>query len=298
MYISRTTQATVMASTLGDLENSLNQIQQLQTQIASGHRVNQPSDSPSDAIVAMASQSEITRVNQYQTNINDGLAQLGTADSTLQSVVTTVQSARDLVLQASNGTLSATDRAALADQIDAIRQQLLASANTQYLGRPIFGGTSAGTQAYDATTGAYLGDNGSVTRTIAAGTKVQVNVTGPTVFGPSGSSLFDVLGQISADMRNPAALANLTGSDLTNLDSATQNVTGALSEVGARYKQLQTQQTSNTGLLGTLQTTLSGARDVDVAKAVTDLQLQEVAYQASLAVTAKIIQPSLVDFLH
>jgi flagellar hook-associated protein 3 FlgL len=67
--------------------------------------------------------------------------------------------------------------------------------------------------------------------------------------------------------------------------------------LGASYKQLQSQQTSNTTLLGTLQTTLSNAQDVDVAKAASDLQLQEVAYQASLAVTAKIIQPSLAEFI-
>jgi flagellar hook-associated protein 3 FlgL len=297
MYISRTTQSVISANAISELETNLNQINQLQNEISSGKKVNQPSDSPPDAVVAMATQSEITRVTQYQTNINDGLAQLGTADNTLQSVVTSLQSARDLVLQAANGTLSATDRAGLADQIDSIRQQLLASANTQYLGRPIFGGTSGGQQAYDPTTGAYLGNNGAVTRTIAAGTTVQVNVTGPTAFGPSGSSLFDVLGQISADMRNPNATANLTGTDLTNLDSATQNVTNALAQVGASYKQLQSQQTSNTTLLGTLQTTLSNAQDVDVAKAASDLQLQEVAYQASLAVTAKIIQPSLAEFI-
>ncbi|MDQ1656541.1 MAG: flagellar hook-associated protein 3 FlgL, partial [Cryptosporangiaceae bacterium] len=44
-------------------------------------------------------------------------------------------------------------------------------------------------------------------------------------------------------------------------------------------------------------TQLSDVEDIDLPKTITDMQLQQAAYQASLAAAAKVVQPSLVDFL-
>ena len=293
----RVTQQTVTTSTIASLQANLAKLQQYQQELSSGQAVNQPSDNPANATASLQYRSDITRTQQYATNAADGLAWLGMADSTLSGMVTSADQARSLLLQGANGTSTVQDRNTLADQVDSLRQGLLSSANTQYLGRPIFGGTTSNAVAYDSTTGAYLGDNGSVNRNVAPSSTVAVNLNGPTVFGPAGSSLFDALGQVSADLRNPANTANLTGPDLNSLDAVIGTMTSAQAVVGARYNRVQDMQTRAQTTLGTLQSGLSSVEDADLPSTITNLQLQQTAYQAALAASAKIIQPSLADFL-
>jgi flagellar hook-associated protein 3 FlgL len=74
-------------------------------------------------------------------------------------------------------------------------------------------------------------------------------------------------------------------------------MTSALSSIGARANQLDAaDSTLSTTKLNTT-STLSSIEDVDIAAATMDVQMQTVAYQASLGATAKVIQPSLLDFL-
>jgi flagellar hook-associated protein 3 FlgL len=166
--------------------------------------------------------------------------------------------------------------------------------NTKYLDRPIFGGTSASTLAYDPS-GTFVGDTNAVTRSVGPGQTVQVNVTGPQAFGPQGADLFTVLSNLSNDLRNNPAAVN--ASDLSAIDTAASRVRNALGEVGARSAQLQTTKTRSDDLLLNLRDSLSKIEDIDLPKAATDLQIQQVSYQAALAATARVIQPSLVDFL-
>ncbi len=166
--------------------------------------------------------------------------------------------------------------------------------NTKYLDRPIFAGTSATATAYDAS-GAFLGDTNAVNRTVGPGMTVQVNVPGPQAFGPAGNDVFSTLATLANDLRtNPAAI---TTTDLGAIDTAATRVRTALGEVGARSAQLETTKTRSDDLLLNLRDSLSKIEDIDLPKAAMDLQIQQVSYQAALAATAKVIQPSLVDFL-
>jgi flagellar hook-associated protein 3 FlgL len=67
--------------------------------------------------------------------------------------------------------------------------------------------------------------------------------------------------------------------------------------VGARYNQLtQARQAADDKVLS-LTSQLSDVEDIDLPKTLTDLQLQQTAYQAALAAAGRVVQPSLVDFL-
>jgi flagellar hook-associated protein 3 FlgL len=198
------------------------------------------------------------------------------------------------VLLGANGSLSSTDREALAAQVDGLRQSLLAVANTRYLQQPIFAGTAGATAAYDAS-GAYQGDAGAVTRSIAPGVKVTVNATGEEVFGPAGNDIFTVLADIADDLRtNPS---ELTSVDLGGLDAGYLRMQNALASVGSRYHQIEIMQQRNRANQLESQNQLSEVEGVDLPATMVDLQLQEVAYQAALGATAKALQPTLMDFL-
>src|SRR2546430_11194489 len=168
----RVTERSMGSAALGNLQNNLSKLGELQAQLSSGKQLARPSDSPGGTVAAMQARGDMSRVQQYSRNADDGLGWLGTIDSSLTSGVEQLHKARDLVVQglATGSAGSAQTPLALASQIDGIRQTMLDVGNTTYLGRPVFGGTTAGTQAYDAT-GAYVGDAGSVKRTVGDGVK-------------------------------------------------------------------------------------------------------------------------------
>jgi flagellar hook-associated protein 3 FlgL len=295
MSTIRTSLASMGQNTIYQLETSMSRLQDLQNQMSSGKAINRPSDNPGGTVQAMSYQADIDRSTQYSKNVVDGQGWLGQADSVLSDVQAQLQKVQTLTIQAANGTTDASGRAAIADQIDGIRQGLLADGNTSYLGQPLFGGTSGATNAYDPTTGQWNGNTQAISRSVAPGVKVQVNMAGTDIFGPPGNDVFAALANISQDLRTNNQAALTTHSQA--LQGLTANVSDAQAVVGSRENQLQSSASALATKQGTLQTNLASVINVDFAKAVTDFQLQQTTYQAALKATAMIIQPSLASFL-
>jgi flagellar hook-associated protein 3 FlgL len=84
---------------------------------------------------------------------------------------------------------------------------------------------------------------------------------------------------------------------LTPLDKAANRVADSRSELGARQGRLLRAQSSNANAAVDLENQRSSIEDLDLAKAILDVKTQELAYQAALSVTAKVLQPTLMDFL-
>jgi flagellar hook-associated protein 3 FlgL len=297
----RVTQKTVSATMMNGLQSNLGRMQRLQEQLSSGKQVSRPSDSPVKTVEAMQLRAEIRRTEQYVRNSDDGLALLTTADSALTSSLDMTRRVRDLVLTGMNDTTSAEGRAAIAAEVDTLIGGLLGVANTRYLDRPVFGGTTSGTTAYDES-GAYLGDERAVERTIAAGTRVPVGVVGPRVFGDPTVDQ-DALFAVLTDIRN-ALTSGGSGNvqqDLTTglarLDGAIDRIITTLGELGARSNRVERMRTAAEDQLLGMTHSLSEAEDIDLPKTIIDLQMQEVSYKAALGATARVVQPSLLDFL-
>ena len=87
------------------------------------------------------------------------------------------------------------------------------------------------------------------------------------------------------------------GDDLTNLDTAHDLLKSTLSDVGARYNRVTQMKQSAEDHLLSVSSQLSDIEDVDLPKAIMDLQIHQTSYQAALAAPAKVLQPSLIDFL-
>jgi len=291
----RVTERSIATNVLAGLQGNLGQLGKIQQRMSSGKQIAKPSDSPTGTMTAMQYRSDIATAKQYSRNASDGTAWLGTADSALSSVNTQVERARELVLQGmSDGAGSSPDaRDALAAELDQIRESTIGTANTKYLDRPIFGGTTTGSAAYDSA-GNYLGDSGTVQRTVGDNTQVQVALSGDTVFGTGSGQLFSVMSDIANDLRtNPSALAG----DLQALDAATGTLKTAQSTIGARYNQVTQLQQAADDKVTELTSQLSEVEDIDLPKTLTDLSLQQTAYSAALAAGSKIVQQSLLDFL-
>src|SRR5689334_1672354 len=168
MTTGRVTEGSIHTRVLANLQRTIAKGQKLQDQLSSGKQINRPSDSPTGTVASLQLRGEARAAQQYSRNADDGLGWLGTLDNTLASTSTLINRARDLTVQGlSTGTNDTQSREALAVEIDNIKSSLIGYANTTYLDRPVFGGTTAGDEAYQAD-GTYLGDDGQLTRTVGA----------------------------------------------------------------------------------------------------------------------------------
>jgi flagellar hook-associated protein 3 FlgL len=298
---SRVTEGSMTTKVLGDLQRGLARGQKLQSQISGGKLLTRPSDSPTGTVTSLQLRGEVRATQQYSRNSNDGLGWLGTIQDTLGDASSEIIRVRDLTVQALNSANDGGSRQALVDEIDNIRDQLMGQANAKYMDRPVFGGTTPGSTSYakDGTTGTitFTGNQNQTTRTVGPNAKVRIEVSGPEAFGTPGTDteLFGVLQKISDGIKNNDS-ASLSES-LQNLDSAHDLLKSALSDVGARYNRVEQMKQSADDHLLSVSSQLSDIEDVDLPKAIMELQIQQTSYQAALAATAKVIQPSLIDFL-
>ena len=303
----RITQRLMVERSLSFMQAGLGRLAETQEKLSTGRIINRPSDSPTGTNTAMQLRSQLAGNTQYARNAQDGIGWLGRIDNTMSSMLNSVHSARDLIVQgASTGSGSDASRAAIATELKQIRDGLLAQANTTHLGRPIFAGTEGTDVAFqrvpvdplDPTGPAviqYVGNDKAVNRTVSDGPPVRVNITGAEAFGPDGSNLFDVLQSAITKLEN--GTADQLGNDLTALDTVREQMQTTQADAGTRYGRLEDIVNQIKDIEVDLTASLSEVENVDIAKAIVELQMQEVAYQAALGATARVLQPSLIDFL-
>ncbi len=295
MSYTRVTQNMLTRSSLGSLQANLSRMGRLQEQLSSGRVINRPSDSPTGTTAAMRLRDDLAATQQYQRNAQDGAAWLGTIDNTLTSITDQTREARDIALQGANaGAVGQAARDALAASVDQLRTSLLADSNTTYLGRPVFGGITAGDKAYDAT-GTFVGTPGVVTRTVADGVKVRVDADAEAVFGSAGDTVFDHLSALSTALRAGDGAGIQAG--IANLNTDLDRLTTSHAEVGTRAKRVDAATQTAADVELRLKSSLSDVENADLPKVIVDLKMQETAYQAALAATSRVMQPSLLDFL-
>lgn len=295
MSIGRVTQRMMTQSSLANLQLGLGRLARVQEQLSTGRVINRPSDNPTGTTASMRLRSSAADQAQYSRNAQDGIGWLTQVDAALDSVTTAVKRARDLALQGANASASGSvAREALATEVDGIKAELLSRANTKYLDSPVFGGVTAGNQAYDAT-GTYVGTLGDVNRRVADGVLVKVDADGPSVFGDGATSAFAELDALATALRagDQTGISNA----INTLNSRIDTVTSARTAAGTRYQRLeQADQTASDAKIS-LDNQLSTIENADLAKTTVELKLQEVAYQAALGATSRVMQPSLLDFL-
>jgi flagellar hook-associated protein 3 FlgL len=301
----RITQRSIVTTSLQGLNSNQEAISKLQLQLTSGRSINKPSDDPTGTNVAMQTRQELAGAEQYARNISDGMGVLDATDSTLQNMIKQVQKVRELTVSGSNaGALSDAARAAIATEVSGLRESLLGLANTVVQGHPIFGGITSGSTAYDQATGLYQGYGGTtvppvavipINRQVSEADSIRVDITGPEAFGdPAGGDLFAVVATIASDVVNdPAAMA----ADLTDLDAALNGMLKAVADIGTRTNRMETAKQVNKDLQLTLNSRSADIENIDLAKTMMNLKMQQTGYEAALGATAKAIQPTLLDFL-
>jgi flagellin-like hook-associated protein FlgL len=291
----RITQRAVALTSLQGLNRNLDAVGKLQQQLTSGRLISAPSDSPTGTNRAMQTRADQAAAAQQQRNIGDAKSWLEQTDSTLQEMLDTARRVRDLTVQGSStGSNTGESAQAIATEVKSLREGLLSLANRTIGGRPLFGGVTPGTKAYDAA-GTYVGQVGPpVTRRVSDTEVIRVDTAGPDAFGPAGADIFAIADKIATDVvANPTALAT----HLADLDAVMKGMLTAVADVGSRAARVDREEQVNADRALTLSSRLAETENIDLPNTIMRLQMQEVGYQAALAATAKALQPTLMDYL-
>ena len=291
--ITRVTTQMSMAAASARLQAGAARVAELTDQATTLRAIQKPSDDPVGTASSMQVRKEQAAAAQYSRNANDAAAWLATTDSALSGVYSVLNNVRDLTVRAANsGTMSDTDRDAFVTQFRSLKADLEARANTTYGTRSVFAGSSTAAVAYDPATG-WAASGTDVSRRVGDGTTVRVDTSGAAVFGSGDDSVFGMIDSIVSDLQNGVNVNARIG----DVDTALGTVRGAQADVGVRHAAALAAQDSLKSATVSLESRRAGIEDVDLAKAVLDLQVQQTNYQAALAVTAKVLQPTLMDYL-
>ncbi|HTR26010.1 MAG TPA: flagellar hook-associated protein FlgL [Terriglobales bacterium] len=285
-----------------DLLAALNQskliTQEAEMQIATGRRVNVPSDDPTAASLLVQNNDQATFNAGYLQSLGALQGQLSTADSTLGSVVTALQQAETLGIEGANGTLSDADRAAITMELQGIQSQVMSLANTSYEGVYLFAGTITNTAPFVVNNNipsgvGYVGNNGVNQVLIGNGYQLAANVPGSQLFSASGNDVFLALNNLILAMQGDSGIEDAVG----QLSTAASYLSAQRVFYGNALSQAQSQTTYlNSAKLQITQeqNTLAAA---DMAQAATNLSQSQLDTQATLAAISKFTQNNLFDYI-
>lgn len=279
---------------------SLARVQTLQGQLSSGNRIGKLSDDAVGAAAGLRLRAAEADFAMYARNAADAQAAIGLADSTLQSMSSLLVQARSLGVSGGNGSLDSAGRAALADSIASLREELGDLANTPYLGRALFGGYRPAAVASSGIppTYTFTGDAGTVSRQVSPSVTMPVNLDGREVLGFAagpGQDLFATLTALESAVRSGDSAALETAQ--TALTARTSDVTSALGRIGAMSNRVSAAVQVGTSTVDRLTEQRSQIEDVDLAQTIMQLQVAQNSYQAALGAVARADLPSLANFL-
>src|SRR5271165_4366140 len=271
---------------LAALQQTQQQINTDLQQISSGQSVIVPSDDPGAAAELVQNAAQTSAADQFLRSIGSVQGEVANADSTLSSITTALQRAISLGVEAANGTLNASDRAAIATEVQGIQSQLVSLANLSYQGSYVFAGTATQTVP-------YVGNSSTNSITLGNHFTLQTNVPGSQLFSAAGNDMFQSIQDLLTGLQTGTGIAAAVG----EVTSAANYLDAQRVFYGNASNQLTAQQTylnSDITALAEQQNTLGGA---DLATAITNLTSAETAHQATLAAVAGANQPNLFSYI-
>jgi flagellar hook-associated protein 3 FlgL len=290
-----------------NMGNNLQRLDTIQQQLATGKKIATPSDDPIVASRALKMRTDVAEVEQYQKNVDDASSWLDITESTIGNIGDLLKRARELAVQASSDSMSANDRITVAAEAEQIKKQIIQISNTTYAGRYIFSGfqtdkplVDQNTEKYNITVKTAVPNREDIKYEVGIGDKININVLGSELLGGAGTTgtapkmIDDMNNFITALKSNNTAGISTT---ISNIDNNVDNVLMIRADVGARTNRLELTKNRLAADDTNFTKLMSQNEDADMAEVIMKLKNEENVYNASLSGGARIIQPTLVDFL-
>lgn len=323
MAINRVSTANSYDRTLHNIGQRSSELSKLQEHNSSGKRVLRASDDAVAATLAERARSRQLRNESDLRALEASRTALTQVESALGDGIELTQQARELIVQAGNSTLSATDRGILANQIDGLRDQLLEVAKRKDTsGLTLFGGLGGGDPAFKEETGSgaapdsevnFYGQNGqylptenalpkAVDGSVAWLVGVTSNVSMPAA-KTTGQPvyLFDVLEETAKQLRDPALTAadqkTLVGAALADVDQGLENMRMVRGQAGQWLNRADSMESLFQDRDLFHEQEISDLTDLDPVKGYSEFQTQQLALNAALQSYAQVQKKSLFQYM-
>lgn len=297
----RVTDSGASGTLLSQINEAHSRIEAARERIATGKRINRPSDDPTGMEAVIHFRTQQAEIEQLRRNAGAAGDALQASDTALESYQVALDRARTLLQQGASDTSTPETRSILASELDGLRQHILSLTNSKADDRYIFGGTRQDASPYDA--------NGVPAATATTPQTIQVEpqaapivngVTAESVFADANGTVMDTLQQAAAALRgtgDPTAdkAALLAGLDrlktFADLSNNARAVIGAnLAQVDAARNRLDDAFLVQEGAAQRYET-------ADFAEAAIELSEGERALEAILQANAPSRRRSLIDLL-
>ena len=280
-----------------------------QTRLSSGKEVVNPSDAPDKATAIQRLKSVLKKQDSFSSNIEGAKNRLIAEETALKGVNDVLTRIKELSIQAANGTLGPRDKELVAIEVEGLTQDLLSLANTQDVNdNYVFSGSRVQVQPFqknsfgDVT---YFGDETRNEVQVSEQRYIRFNRTGTDVFGrvlretdsgdTVGKGFFEALSDLASGIRESNTSAINQGID--DLDQASFNIAVATAQVGSEMASVETQREVNEETVLQLRTILSNIEDLDYSEAVTQMQKDMLALQATQSSFSQISNLTLFNYI-
>lgn len=293
-------------SRMGSLQSTL---AQLEAQIASGKRILDPSDDPLGSSRVADLQRSIDNNQQFIRNMDAITTQLSFADSAVDAMSNQMVRAKELAVQAANGTLTDADRKVISTELGQIIDQMLSLSNSRdAAGNYLFSGASVGTAPFarDATGAIVWQGSGDAPKVpISADVAVSTGANGLSMLSIETSggrqTILASLTEFKALLDDPSVDAATFTAGMEKALSDTTAGIDRLADQRATFGSRMAQVDTETGRLKALETTMTTAKSnlesLDVAAAIVQLKSAMTLLDASQQSFAQIKKLSLFSYL-
>ncbi len=326
----RVTNSMMTKSFLRDMNRNLSGLNRVNKQLTTGKEISKPSDNPFKVARSMQLNSDIQANKQYNENIKDTINWLDTTDTALEQLGNTTQRIRELMVSAGNAAYGSDEKTAIQDEINEKVNEMTQILNTSFDGKYIFGGTKTASKPVGVETNEFgnremyyqgkegeklfSGDIVSDAQIDMIGAKLDVEISqGVTMeYNVGASSILNFKDENGLDIDVMELMCDITfnisssdaeesnkvvGENLADIDKVLTNINKLRSEVGSKQNRMESAQTQNEDQNYNMTEILSETEDIDFAQKMMEVATMQTVYTASLQTSAKILQPTLLDYI-
>lgn len=264
-------------------------------------KINNLSDDPVGLVAVLDLRSSLANIDQMERNLAMGRSWLTASESALSQIDDILTKVKELTVQMSNATIGGSEREGAVGLVDGYLQQIIDLANSESGGRYIFGGTNTDTIPFELngseTQVDYFGNDSPFSIKIGKDSNIEIGKDGQDIFGENwdNNNIFKTL----IDLKSSLSNNDISGiqDSITNLDTHKNLLNAHISDIAGKTIRLDVKEK----IIGDLELTYterkSKIEDADIAEAIIRLNSMELAYNAALSSSAKIMELSLVDFI-
>ncbi|WP_339220729.1 flagellar hook-associated protein FlgL [Paenibacillus sp. FSL H8-0332] len=303
----RVTSNMMNSQLLLNLNRNARTMNDTQLQLATGRKINKPSDDPVGITYSLRYRADLSANEQYQENVDDATSWLEFNDTVLTQTGDVIQRLRELSVKGASGSNPQEALDSINAEVKQLKEQLIDISNSQFKGKYIFNGQQYDVQPYKFATGAdgtpdtsgaasIVTDKGLLNYSVGDSVQLPINITGSDVFGGNEEdNIFAVIDKITTALADGDT--SEVSTQLGNLDSRINKILTVQAEVGAKANRIELMKNRLSDMEVNLTDLQSKTEDGDYAELLMNSKIQENIYNASLSVGSKIIQATLVDFI-